>query len=131
MTLAERQGTDIDVDDATLTRFDLIREGARRDGVEIVHYVPRFPVRGSREERRVERVIALLLVLSGLLAFGFVVAYIWWPWRYELGDVASKFYTPVLGLTLGGSVFLLGVAVITWAKKLLPEEVSVQEHRPA
>jgi len=82
-----------DVDEATLTRFDLLREGARRDGVEIVHYVPRFPVRGTKEERRVERSIALLLVLSGLLAFGFVVAYIWYPWHYELGDEASKFST--------------------------------------
>ena len=31
-----------------MTRFDLVREGARRDGVEIVHYEPRFPVPGTR-----------------------------------------------------------------------------------
>src|SRR6185503_8825363 len=100
-----------DVDDATLTQFDLIREGARRDGVEIVHYVPRFPRRGTKEERRVERSIALLLVLSGLLAFAFVAAYIWWPWHYEIGNVPSKFYTPVLGLCLGASVLFLGLAI--------------------
>ena len=41
--------------DAELTRFDLVREGARRDGIEIVHYAPRFPVRGTRAERRLER----------------------------------------------------------------------------
>jgi ubiquinol-cytochrome c reductase iron-sulfur subunit len=127
VTLAERHEHGVDVDDATLTQFDLIREGARRDGVEIIHYVPRFPVRGTKEERRVERSIAMLLVLSGLLALGFVVAYIWWPWRYEIGNAPSKFYTPVLGLTLGGSVLFLGLAIIAWAKKLLPEEVSVQE----
>jgi len=127
VTLAERHEHGVDVDDATLTQFDLIREGARRDGVEIVHYVPRFPVRGTREERRVERSIALLLTLSGLLGFAFVVAYIWWPWRYEIGNGPSKFYTPVLGLCLGGSVLFLGLAIIAWAKKLLPEEVSVQE----
>jgi ubiquinol-cytochrome c reductase iron-sulfur subunit len=120
-------GDDFDVDDTTLTRFQLVREGARRDGVEIVHYEPKFPVRGTKEERRVERNVALLIVLSGLLAFGFVAAYIWWPNTYEAGSNAAKFYTPLLGLGLGGSLALLGVAVIAWGKKLLPEEVAVQD----
>jgi ubiquinol-cytochrome c reductase iron-sulfur subunit len=119
--------SDFDVDDATLTRFDLVREGARRDGVEIVHYEPRFPVRGTRAEKRVVRTIALLLVVSGLFAFGFVVAYIWWPQAYDPGYTNSKLYTPLLGLGLGGSLLFLGFAIITWAKKLLPDEVSVQE----
>lgn len=116
-----------DVDDAGVTRFDLVREGARRDGVEIVHYAERFPVPGTKVEKRVVRSIALLLTLSGLFGLGFVVAYIWWPAGYEPGATASKFYTPLLGLGLGGSLFLLGVAIIAWAKKLLPEEVSVQD----
>jgi ubiquinol-cytochrome c reductase iron-sulfur subunit len=116
-----------DVDAETLTRFDLVREGARRDGVEILHYVPRFPVRGTKEEKRVERSIALLLALSGLLGFATVVAFIWWPFEYEPGNSPMKAYTPLLGLTLGGSVLLLGFAIIAWAKKLLPEEVSVQD----
>jgi ubiquinol-cytochrome c reductase iron-sulfur subunit len=116
-----------DVDDPSLARFDLVREGARRDGVEIVHYQPRFPVPGTRAERRVERSIALLLVLSGLAAFGFVAAYIWWPFHYEPGPNAAKWYTPLLGLTLGLALALLGFGMVTWAKKLFPEEVSVQE----
>jgi ubiquinol-cytochrome c reductase iron-sulfur subunit len=127
VTRTDTPAGDFDVDDATLTRFDLIREGARRDGVEIVHYVPRFPVRGTKGERRVVRSIALLLTLSGLFAFGFVVAYIMWPFEYQVGNVASKYYTPVLGVLLGTSVMLLGFAIIAWAKKLLPEEVSVQD----
>jgi ubiquinol-cytochrome c reductase iron-sulfur subunit len=125
---------DFDVDDETLTRFQLVREGARRDGVEIVHYEPRFPIRGTKLEKRVERSIALLLVLSGLFGIGFFVAFIWWPQQYQPGNVASKYYTPLLGLGLGGSLFLLGLAVIAWAKKLLPAEISVQERhdgRPA
>ena len=43
-----RHASEFDLDDPDLTRFDLVREGARRDGVEIVHYAPRFPVPGSR-----------------------------------------------------------------------------------
>jgi ubiquinol-cytochrome c reductase iron-sulfur subunit len=119
-------GDDFDVDDPALRRFDLVREGARRDGVEIVHYAPRLPA-GSRVEKRAVRSIALLISLSGLLAIAFVVAYIWWPWKYEPGMVASKFYTPILAATLGGSLFILGLAIIAWAKKLLPEEISVQD----
>jgi ubiquinol-cytochrome c reductase iron-sulfur subunit len=118
--------SDFDVDDETLTRFDLVREGARRDGVEIVHYAPRFPVRGTKLEKRVERAIALQLALSGLLGIGFFVVFAFWPQRYEPGNVLSKYYTPLLGLCLGGALFLLGLAIITWAKKLLPSEISVQ-----
>jgi len=123
-------GTDVetfDIDDATLTRFELVREGARRDGVEIVYYEPRFPRRGSKQEKRVERSIALLLTISGLLALGFFAAFIWWPQRYTgtFGD--STFYTPLLGLTLGGSLFLLGLAIAAWAKYLLPAEIAVQD----
>jgi ubiquinol-cytochrome c reductase iron-sulfur subunit len=124
-----RHGTprEFDVNDPSLTRFDLVREGARRDGVEIVHYAPRFPVPGTKAEKRVERSIALLLTISGLAAFGFVVAYIWWPWKYEAGLNNSKFYTPLLGLSLGISLACLGLAIIAWSKKLMPEEISVQD----
>jgi ubiquinol-cytochrome c reductase iron-sulfur subunit len=95
--------------------------------VEIVHYAPRFPVPGTKVEKRMVRSIALLLTISGLLAFGFVAAYIWWPWKYESGMVESKFFTPILGATLGGSLFVFGMAIILWAKKLLPDEIAVQD----
>jgi quinol---cytochrome c reductase iron-sulfur subunit len=117
----------IDVDDPRLVRFDLVREGARRDGVEIVHYAPRFPVPGTKAERRVERVIALMLLLTGGAATAFLVAFIWWPWEYQLGSNPSKFYTPVLGLTLGLALLGIGAAVVVWGRKLLPEEVAVQD----
>jgi ubiquinol-cytochrome c reductase iron-sulfur subunit len=117
---------EFDVDDPSLTRFDLIREGARRDGVEIVHYAPRYPVRGSKVERRVERGIAVLFTLSGLFAFASAAEFIWWPQAYERGANLSKWYTPLLGLSLGLALLFFGLAVAAIAKKLLPEEVSVQ-----
>jgi ubiquinol-cytochrome c reductase iron-sulfur subunit len=118
------------VDDPELTRFELLKEGARRDGVEIVHYVPRFPVPGTAREKRIVRVIAFLFTLSSLLGLGFVVAYIAWPWTYVAGTNIHKLYTPVLGATMGLSLFCLGFALITWGKKLLPEEIAVQERHP-
>ncbi|SRR6266516_4276623 len=115
-----------DLNDPELTRFDLVREGARRDGVEIVHYVPRFPVPGTKREKRVVRSIAFLFLLSGLSGLGFVVAYIWWPYHYEPGSNLAKLYTPVLGASLGLMLLCIGMGIISWAKHLLPEEISVQ-----
>jgi ubiquinol-cytochrome c reductase iron-sulfur subunit len=118
---------DFNVDDPALTRFDLVREGARRDGVEIVHYEPHFPVPGTLRERRTVRTIGLLFFLAAILGLGFVVAYIAWPWRYHEGLHADKLYTPVLGATMGLSLLFIGIGMITWGKKLLPEEIAVQE----
>jgi ubiquinol-cytochrome c reductase iron-sulfur subunit len=120
-------GDNVDVFDPRLPRFELVKEGARRDGVEIVHYAPRFPVSGTRAERRIVRTIALLFMITGLAGTAFVAAYIWWPWEYQPGSNPGKFYTPVLGFTLGVALLALGMGIVSWAKKLLPEEVSVQE----
>jgi ubiquinol-cytochrome c reductase iron-sulfur subunit len=61
----------------------------------------------------------------------FLVAYIWWPWRYELGHSSSDYYTAILGISLAVSLFSLGVAILAWAKKLLPHEVSIQDRHDA
>jgi ubiquinol-cytochrome c reductase iron-sulfur subunit len=120
-----------DANDPRLTRFDLVREGARRDGVEIVHYEPRFPVPGTLREKRIVRTVGLMFLLSGLFGLIFVVAYIWFPWKYQYsGSNDSKLYTPILGISLGLALALLGTALITWGKKLLPEEIAVQERHP-
>ncbi|HKT01973.1 MAG TPA: Rieske 2Fe-2S domain-containing protein [Rugosimonospora sp.] len=117
----------IDVDDPTLDRFELVREGARRDGVEILHYEPRFPIPGTKLEQRVVRSVAGMFLLTGLAATAFLVAYIWWPYAYKSGANINKWYTPVLGITLGLTLLGIGLAISTWSKKLLPEEVSVQQ----
>jgi ubiquinol-cytochrome c reductase iron-sulfur subunit len=116
-----------DASDPRYTRFDLVREGARRDGVEIVHYAQRFPVPGTKAERRVERTIALCLLITGVSGLAFVVAFIWWPWEYELGTNPGKFYNQILGVTLGLALLGIGAAVVIWGRKLLPEEVAVQD----
>lgn len=117
-------------------RFEEVRRGAlEKDGVEIVHYEPQFEP-GSKAERRMVRIVALLFLLSGLFAFAFVAAYIWWPftdfpsvtgWEYEPGFSAMKGYTPILGLCLGLSLCLLALGILTWGKKLLPHEIALQD----
>ncbi|GLZ80042.1 ubiquinol-cytochrome c reductase iron-sulfur subunit [Actinorhabdospora filicis] len=118
----------IDVMDPKTTQYELVKEALRRDGIEILHYEPRYEP-GSKEEKRVERTIAFFFALTGLGALGFIVTYIWWPYEYEFGgaDVMSKWYTPMLGLCLGVALAGLGLGVLTWAKKLLPKEEMIQE----
>jgi ubiquinol-cytochrome c reductase iron-sulfur subunit len=125
--MSKHADSSFDVDDPKLTRFDLVREGARRDGVEIVHYAPRFPVPGTRAERRVERTIAFFFLLTGAAATAFVLIYSLWDFTYHRGPDASDLFTPLLGLTLGLALLGIGAGIVLWAKKLLPEEVSVQE----
>jgi ubiquinol-cytochrome c reductase iron-sulfur subunit len=116
----------LDVFDPRLTRFDIMREGARREGIEIVHYEAQFPP-NSRAERRMVRIVASFFLLTGLAATAFLVIYTWGPWEYELGSNPSKLYTPLLGLTLGVALLGIGFGILTWGKKLLPREVAIQD----
>lgn len=119
-----------------MSRFEVVREGARdRDEVEIVHYEPQFGP-GSAAEKRMTRIVASMFMLSGLAAIAFVAVYIWWPftdfpsvtgWEYEPGNSLMKGYTPVLGLLLGIAIGGVGFGVLTWTKKLLPHEIAIQQ----
>ncbi|MFD0783995.1 ubiquinol-cytochrome c reductase iron-sulfur subunit [Micromonospora azadirachtae] len=116
----------LDVNTPGLTRFDIVREGARRDDIEIVHYEPQV-VPGTKAERRLVRLVAWLFLLSGLVGTAFLVIYIWWPWEYAPGRGSDKWYNPLLGVTLGLSLLGIGFGILTWGKKLLPKEVSIQD----
>jgi ubiquinol-cytochrome c reductase iron-sulfur subunit len=61
--------------------------------------------------------VALLLVLATTAAVGFVVVY-WVGGQHQLE-----------GSLLGGSLLLIGVALVAWSKRLLPETLSL-ETRP-
>ncbi|MFD2763284.1 ubiquinol-cytochrome c reductase iron-sulfur subunit [Micromonospora eburnea] len=116
----------LDLDDPRLSRFDIVQEGARRDDIEIVHYEPQV-VPGSRAERRLTRTVATFFLLTGLAATAFLVVYIWWPWEWEPGRGGDNWYTPLLGVTLGIALLGIGFGILTWGKKLLPKEVSIQD----
>ncbi|MDW3849262.1 Rieske (2Fe-2S) protein [Micromonospora sp. BRA006-A] len=116
----------LDVNDPRLSRFDVVQEGARRDDIEIVHYEPQV-VPGSKAERRLTRTVALMFLLTGVFATAFLVVYIWWPWQWEPGTGGDKLYTPLLGVTLGLALLGIGFGILTWGKKLLPKEVSIQD----
>ncbi|MET0424378.1 MAG: Rieske 2Fe-2S domain-containing protein [Actinoplanes sp.] len=117
----------VDVHDPKLDRFDIVKEGLRRDEIEIITYESQFQGVNSKAEKRVVRNIALLFAISGLAGLAFLGFYIWWPWQFELGSTTSDYYTPLLGISLAISLFALGFAILAWAKKLLPHEVSIQK----
>ncbi|NLU77425.1 Rieske (2Fe-2S) protein [Micromonospora sp. HNM0581] len=119
-------GEPLDVNDPRLSRFDIVREGARRDDIEIVHYEPQVAP-GTKAERRLVRTVAGFFLLTGLAATAFLAVYIWWPWEYEPGRGGDKLYTPLLGVTLGVALLAVGFGILTWGKKLLPKEVSIQD----
>ncbi|MET7969712.1 Rieske 2Fe-2S domain-containing protein [Micromonospora sp. NPDC005305] len=123
---AQRGPEPLDVNDPRLSRFEIVEEGARRDDIEIVHYEPQV-VPGSKAERRVTRTVASMFLLTGLAATAFLVIYIWWPWKWEAGRGGDKYYTPLLGVTLGIALLGIGFGILTWGKKLLPKEVSIQD----
>lgn len=119
----------LDMDDPNVTRFDLVREGARRDGVQIAHYQPQFDASQpkSKVEKRIERTIALCLLSTGIASLAFVAIFGFWKWEYKHGSGADKWFTPLLGTTMALALAGIGFAILIWAKKLLPAEESIQD----
>jgi ubiquinol-cytochrome c reductase iron-sulfur subunit len=101
--------------------------GSELDGVRIVHRRERFPVPGSKAERRAERAVALCFVIAFLGALAFSVCYIVLPWQYGISSNSYPWFTPVLGVTMAISLFGFGFGAVLWAKLLIPEEEAVQE----
>jgi ubiquinol-cytochrome c reductase iron-sulfur subunit len=127
MTTVHDEQDAVDVTDPRLTRFEIMKEGARRDEIEIVTYESQFHGTDSKAEKRVVRNISLLFLIAGVAGLAFLGFYIWWPWAFELGDTKSDYYTPLLGITLAIALFGVGFGILAWAKKLLPHEVSIQK----
>jgi ubiquinol-cytochrome c reductase iron-sulfur subunit len=103
---------------------------AEADGVYIVHRRERFPIAGTKAERRAERTIAGLFVLAFLAAVGFIVVFCAVPFHWHLPGQGSQnfvYFTPLLGALLGLALACIGIGVVLWAKWLMPEEEAVQD----
>lgn len=120
-----------DAELAEMSTEDLVRLGNRMDDIEVVSDRARFPVPGTRAERRAERQVAGWFVISALSGLAFLAVFIFWPWEYvpagEEGSLAYALYTPIIGFTLGLSIVAVGMGVIAYSKKLLPEDLTIQQ----
>ncbi|WP_394285568.1 ubiquinol-cytochrome c reductase iron-sulfur subunit [Corynebacterium sp.] len=115
---------------ASMSNEELARLGTELDGVTVAYRKNRWPVENDPAEKRAANGIAIWLGVSIIMAIAFLVVYLFWPWEFrnlgEEGHFWHTFYTPALGLTSGISILALGMAVILYVKKFIPEEISVQ-----
>jgi len=102
---------------------------AELDGVHIVHRRDRFPVRGTKAEKRAERGVALCFLIAALAGVAFIVVFIAAPYRWHLPGTPQnfRFYTPALGGLLALLLLFMGIGMVLWAKWLMPEEEVVQD----
>src|SRR5437763_11243058 len=73
--------------------------GAEADGIHIVHRRNRFPVPGTRAEKRAERAVAICFLISALSGLGFIVAFIAIPFHWHLPGTPQnfRFFPPAIG----------------------------------
>jgi ubiquinol-cytochrome c reductase iron-sulfur subunit len=120
-----------DAELAEMSTEDLVRLGNRIDDIEVVASRERFPVPGTRAEKRAERQVAGWFITATISGIAFLVAFIWWPWEYvptdEEGSQLYALYTPIIGFTFGLAVLAVGMGVIAYSKKLLPEDLTIQQ----
>jgi quinol---cytochrome c reductase iron-sulfur subunit len=104
---------------------------ANLDDVEVVHNQNKWPVPGTRAEKRAERAVAMWFLISALSAAGFIGVFLFWPFEYKAPDdpgyALYSYYTPLVGFFFGMAVLALGIGVISYVKKFFPDEVSVQQ----
>ncbi|WP_193603200.1 Rieske 2Fe-2S domain-containing protein [Mycobacteroides abscessus] len=116
---------------AAMSRDELVKLGTNLDGVEIVYREPRWPVEGTKAEKRAERLVALWFALGGVFGLALLGVFLFWPWEYKpFGDPGNALYnlaTPLYGLTLGLSVLSLGIGAVLYTKKFIPQEISIQD----
>ncbi|MCV7303052.1 ubiquinol-cytochrome c reductase iron-sulfur subunit [Mycobacterium barrassiae] len=124
-------GQPTDAELAAMSREELLELGGKLDGVEIVYKDDRWPVAGTKAEKRAERLVAYWLMLGGLSGLALLVVFIFWPWEYRSGaDPDHLWYdlaTPLYGLTFGLSILAIGVGAVLYQKKFIPQEISIQE----
>jgi ubiquinol-cytochrome c reductase iron-sulfur subunit len=106
--------------------------GAETDGIHIVHRRDRFPIRGTKAEKRAERAVSWCFAIAGLTGIAFIVCFCALPWHWHLPGTPQnfRFYTPVLGALFGATLLFLGVGMVLWAKWLMPEEEVIQDRHP-
>ena len=128
---AKGTGQPTDAELNTMSREELVDLGGRIDGVETVFKEPRWPVAGTKAEKRAERLVAIWLLLGGFFGFALLLVFLFWPWEYKPhGDQGSFVYTlttPLYGLTFGLSVLCIAIGAVLFQKKFIPEEISIQD----
>ena len=114
-----------------MSREELVELGGRIDGVETILKEPRWPVEGTRAEKRSERLVAFWLLLGGITGLALLVVFLFWPWEYKPDGAKGNFLytlaTPMYGITFGLSILAIGIGAVLFQKRFIPQEISVQD----
>mgnify|MGYP002146373763 FL=1 len=114
-----------------MSREELVELGGKIDGVTTVFKEPRWPVEGTKAEKRAERQVAAWLLLGGLSGLALLLVFLFWPWEYKPfesdGEFIYSLATPLYGLTFGLSILAIGIGAVLFQKKFIPEEISIQD----
>ncbi len=128
MSEMKRNYTDAELNN--MSEEELARLGTELDGVTVAYRKERFPIEGDPAEKRAGRRVGTFFALSVVMGLAFIAVYLFWPWHYKgLGEEGAglySLYTPLLGLTAGLSILMLGMGAVTYSKVFVPEEISVQ-----
>ena len=123
--------TPTDAELAEMSREQLVELGGRIDGVETIVKEPRWPVEGTKAEKRAERAVSYWLLLGGVLGLALLLIFLFWPWEYQPfgseGEFAYSLATPLYGLTFGLSILSIGIGAVLYQKRFIPEEISIQD----
>ena len=115
----------------TMSQRELVALGGKLDGVEIVFKEPRWPVEGTKAEKRAEHSVARWLLLGGGFGLALLVVFLFWPWEYRPREAAGNFLyslaTPLYGFTFGMSVLCIAIGAVLYQKRFIPEEISIQQ----
>ncbi len=116
---------------AEMSNDELLALGGRIDGVETIYKEPRWPVEGTRAEKRAERNVAGWFLAAGGFGLALLLIFLFWPWEYASVDSPDGFAyslaTPLYGLTFGLSVLCIGIGAVMFVKKFIPEEITIQQ----
>ncbi|MCP9276436.1 cytochrome bc1 complex Rieske iron-sulfur subunit [Mycolicibacterium arenosum] len=123
--------TPSDAELSKMTTEQLVELGGRIDGVETILKENRWPVEGTKAEKRAERAVSYWLLLGGVSGLALLVIFLFWPWEYQPfgseGELMYALATPLYGLTFGLSILAIGIGAVLYQKKFIPEEISVQD----
>ena len=113
-----------------MSNAELAALGTELDDVTVAYRKERFPIENDPAEKRAAAGINIWLGLSIIAGLAFLGGYLFWPWeaRFHGQERLGMYslYTPLLGLTSGLSLVSLGVAIVQYVKKFVPEEIAVQ-----
>ena len=116
---------------AKMSRDELVALGGRIDGVETVFKEDRWPVPGTKAEKRAERAVSYWLLLGGLSGLALLLVFLFWPWEYKPygseGEIVFALTTPLYGITFGVSILAISIGAVLYQKKFIPEEISIQD----